>query len=182
MSCFLVISSTDILFLLFILIICIRHDLLPNFDGEFLRRSYMNARNLLNIQKKGGKNIKDGEKLVGIRRRYRYEGSESEEEEGSGVVECAVCLSDIKEGDEIRELQCDHLFHRVCLDKWAIEYAHLSCPLCRTSLSKSSSTRNRNRNRNRVAAGNSELGVQVLFFNFCNSSRNSTQRTSWGLR
>lgn len=141
----------------------------------------MNARNLLNFLKEGDKSIKGGEKLVGIiRRRYRYEGSESEEEEeGSGVVECAVCLSDIKEGDEIRELQCDHLFHRVCLDKWAIEYSHLTCPLCRTSLS----TTNINTTSRSVAgSSNSELGAQLLFFNFCNSSRNSTQRTSWGLR
>nr|POF14750.1 e3 ubiquitin-protein ligase rha2b [Quercus suber] len=28
-------------------------------------------------------------------------------------VECAVCLSKIGEGEEIRQLRCDHLFHRV---------------------------------------------------------------------
>ncbi|KAL8518345.1 hypothetical protein ACS0TY_009644 [Phlomoides rotata] len=44
--------------------------------------------------------------------------------------ECAVCLCKIDEGDEMRELRCDHLFHKVCLDRW-LGYGHGTCPLCR---------------------------------------------------
>ncbi|CAI9779272.1 unnamed protein product [Fraxinus pennsylvanica] len=32
-------------------------------------------------------------------------------------IDCFVCLCKIDEGDEIRELRCDHLFHIVCLDR-----------------------------------------------------------------
>ena len=45
-------------------------------------------------------------------------------------VECVVCLSKIDEDDEIRELRCDHLFHKGCLDR-CVEYKHTTCPLCR---------------------------------------------------
>ncbi|XP_022862154.1 E3 ubiquitin-protein ligase RHA2B-like [Olea europaea var. sylvestris] len=54
-------------------------------------------------------------------------------EESRDSVECAVCLCKIEEGDEIRELRCDHLFHRVCLDRW-LGYGHMTCPLCRNIL------------------------------------------------
>ncbi|KAL2234939.1 RING-H2 finger protein ATL3-like [Sesamum indicum] len=49
------------------------------------------------------------------------------------LEECAVCLCRIEEGDEVRELRCGHLFHRVCLDRW-IGYGHVTCPLCRNNL------------------------------------------------
>nr|GLL32088.1 RING-H2 finger protein ATL1-like [Ipomoea trifida] len=42
----------------------------------------------------------------------RVFGGESEE------VECAVCLCKIEEGEEVRDLRCNHIFHRDCLDRW----------------------------------------------------------------
>ncbi|KAL2542770.1 RING-type domain-containing protein [Abeliophyllum distichum] len=48
-------------------------------------------------------------------------------------AECAVCLCSIDEGDEVKELGCNHLFHRVCLDRW-VRYGHTTCPLCRNNL------------------------------------------------
>ncbi|XP_058108941.1 E3 ubiquitin-protein ligase RHA2A-like [Magnolia sinica] len=60
-------------------------------------------------------------------RRYKSNSGPSE------AVECVVCLSMIEEGEEIREISCDHLFHRVCLDRW-LGYRHATCPLCRGSL------------------------------------------------
>lgn len=49
------------------------------------------------------------------------------------LVECVVCLSTIKEDDEIRELRCKHLFHKDCLDR-CVEHKHNTCPLCRDYL------------------------------------------------
>lgn len=80
-------------------------------------------------------------------------------------VQCAVCLCKIENGDEIRELRCDHLFHRVCLDRW-LGYKNLSCPLCRDSLAPF-----------RAFA---ELGVEVLSFKFFSSR--SADRETWWLR
>ncbi|XP_077224194.1 uncharacterized protein LOC143857634 [Tasmannia lanceolata] len=50
---------------------------------------------------------------------------------GLEFAECAVCISKLEEGDEVRELQCKHLFHKDCLDRW-VEYKLATCPLCRS--------------------------------------------------
>ncbi|KAK1421177.1 hypothetical protein QVD17_23323 [Tagetes erecta] len=48
---------------------------------------------------------------------------------GSG---CSICLVDYKPADIIRLLpECDHLFHRKCIDTWLKFNA--SCPVCRNS-------------------------------------------------
>ncbi|KAK6921828.1 Zinc finger, RING-type [Dillenia turbinata] len=63
------------------------------------------------------------------RHRRRRESDEHEE--------CAVCLCRIEEEEEIRELRCKHLFHKVCLDRWAFSsYRRSTCPLCRGSLAR----------------------------------------------
>ncbi|KAF7836855.1 brefeldin A-inhibited guanine nucleotide-exchange protein 5 [Senna tora] len=53
---------------------------------------------------------------------------------------CAVCLNQIKMEDEVRELMnCDHVFHRECIDRW-LDHDHdhenynPTCPLCRAPL------------------------------------------------
>ncbi|XP_030474975.1 brassinosteroid-responsive RING protein 1-like [Syzygium oleosum] len=44
---------------------------------------------------------------------------------------CAVCLHDFEAEDEIRRpLNCRHVFHRGCLDRW-IGFVRRTCPLCR---------------------------------------------------
>ncbi|KAD7479126.1 hypothetical protein E3N88_02262 [Mikania micrantha] len=47
--------------------------------------------------------------------------------------ECAICLAEYADGDEIRELpQCGHGFHVGCIDTWLS--SHSSCPSCRQVL------------------------------------------------
>ncbi|KAK7857145.1 e3 ubiquitin-protein ligase rha2b [Quercus suber] len=79
-------------------------------------------------------------------------------------VECAVCLSKIGEGEEIRQLRCDHLFHRVCLDRW-VGYKRLTCPLCRGSLLPCTTI--------------TEPGVRVEVLHFKYSSLISGDRETW---
>ncbi|XP_022851496.1 uncharacterized RING finger protein C57A7.09-like [Olea europaea var. sylvestris] len=62
----------------------------------------------------------------------RYENVNNAEF-GDSSVECAVCLCRIDEGTEVRELRCNHFYHRVCLDKW-VRHGHRTCPLCRNNL------------------------------------------------
>lgn len=51
-----------------------------------------------------------------------------------GGGDCAVCLSGIGGGDEVRRLtNCRHAFHRACLDRW-MEHDQRTCPLCRAPL------------------------------------------------
>ncbi|KAK4261980.1 hypothetical protein QN277_027603 [Acacia crassicarpa] len=47
--------------------------------------------------------------------------------------ECAICLGEFTDGDEIRVLpQCGHGFHMACIDTWL--GSHSSCPSCRQIL------------------------------------------------
>lgn len=47
--------------------------------------------------------------------------------------DCVVCLCGLKEGEQVRRLDCSHVFHRECLDGW-FDHSNLSCPLCRAPL------------------------------------------------
>ncbi|KAF8407894.1 hypothetical protein HHK36_007032 [Tetracentron sinense] len=85
-------------------------------------------------------------------------------------VECAVCLCRIEEEEEIRELRCDHIFHRVCLDRW-LGYRHTTCPLCRGSSAP-----------RRMAANLGEEDEPVLLFSHFCSSDIARERSKWWLR
>ncbi|CAK9178165.1 unnamed protein product, partial [Ilex paraguariensis] len=53
--------------------------------------------------------------------------------EGKFTAECAICLAEYVDGDEIRVLpQCGHGFHLNCIDTWL--GSHSSCPSCRQIL------------------------------------------------
>ncbi|KAF5181467.1 hypothetical protein FRX31_028946 [Thalictrum thalictroides] len=42
---------------------------------------------------------------------------------------CAICLNDMKEGEVVRTIGCDHTFHCKCISKWVDK--NTTCPLCR---------------------------------------------------
>ena len=42
---------------------------------------------------------------------------------------CAICIDQLRDGDEIRELWCNHFFHVDCIDPWLLNKQ--SCPLCK---------------------------------------------------
>ncbi|XP_057961443.1 RING-H2 finger protein ATL66-like [Malania oleifera] len=105
--------------------------------------------------------LNTGEKL-GVRP-YNSAARPGEEEL---AAECAVCLCSIEEGEEIKELRCEHMFHSECLDRW-MGYRNATCPLCRDSLVP----------RRMVT----ELGEEVLVFRFC-SFGSGDRRTMWWLR
>ncbi|KAK6911785.1 Zinc finger, RING-type [Dillenia turbinata] len=47
--------------------------------------------------------------------------------------ECAVCLSEMGEGEKVRMLpNCNHGFHLDCIDMWF--HSHSTCPLCRNPI------------------------------------------------
>ncbi|KAF5733466.1 RING-H2 finger protein ATL60-like [Tripterygium wilfordii] len=48
-------------------------------------------------------------------------------------LECAVCLSELEQGEKARLLpKCNHGFHVECIDMWF--QSHSTCPLCRNTV------------------------------------------------
>lgn len=96
-------------------------------------------------------------------------GSKEEEEKG---IECAVCLCLIEKGDDIKELKCNHFFHRVCLERWFGIGRSLNCPLCRSSSINSTSIKKLYYHH---------FGENVILFSFSSSS-DLKSKSSWWLR
>ena len=48
------------------------------------------------------------------------------------VVSCSICMDEYKNEDVISILNCNHKFHKKCVDKWL--YRNLSCPICRQNI------------------------------------------------
>ncbi|KAL7073934.1 hypothetical protein ACQ4LE_006857 [Meloidogyne hapla] len=47
---------------------------------------------------------------------------------------CTICLCEFETGDELRGLNCGHLFHMECIDPWLQQ--NKKCPLCRVEMDK----------------------------------------------
>ena len=45
---------------------------------------------------------------------------------------CSICLEDFKPGDDIKKLNCTHIFHKDCLEPWLNN--NRNCPMCRTDI------------------------------------------------
>ncbi|KAF8101082.1 hypothetical protein N665_0210s0017 [Sinapis alba] len=59
--------------------------------------------------------------------------SSSSAGDGDSSTECAICLTEFSDGEEIRILPlCNHSFHVACIDKWLTSRS--SCPSCRRVL------------------------------------------------
>nr|GMD21100.1 E3 ubiquitin-protein ligase RHA2B-like [Ipomoea batatas] len=91
----------------------------------------------------------------------RVFGGESE------AVECAVCLCKIEEGEEVRDLRCNHIFHRACLNRW-LGTGHITCPLCRTHVKPAARLFEEHLHQQ-----------EVIVFDFCSDRRD---RCTWWLR
>ncbi|XP_059655453.1 E3 ubiquitin-protein ligase RHA2A [Cornus florida] len=60
---------------------------------------------------------------------YRY-GEDGGATAGS---DCVVCLSGLRDGDQVRKLACRHIFHKDCFEGW-LDHLNFNCPLCRSPL------------------------------------------------
>ena len=45
---------------------------------------------------------------------------------------CAICLGDYEDEEELRKMQCNHYFHKDCVDEWL--RIHRNCPLCKRDI------------------------------------------------
>jgi hypothetical protein len=53
----------------------------------------------------------------------------------STCIDCSICFDKIKKNEYSRMLNCNHRFHKKCIDKWLyIAYTNgnqINCPICR---------------------------------------------------
>merc|ERR1712039_268269 len=52
------------------------------------------------------------------------------------LSQCAICLADLAQGEDVCRTPCGHDFHRGCLEEWvwAKRQRSTACPLCRQQL------------------------------------------------
>jgi hypothetical protein len=48
------------------------------------------------------------------------------------VINCVICLDDIKKGEIIKKLNCNHIFHINCIDTWLSK--EKNCPFCKNEI------------------------------------------------
>lgn len=55
---------------------------------------------------------------------------------GQAEFECSICLerSEMSRDEEWRRLECQHHFHRKCIDTWALTRPNITCPNCRREI------------------------------------------------
>ncbi|KAK9074824.1 hypothetical protein SSX86_003143 [Deinandra increscens subsp. villosa] len=72
-------------------------------------------------------------KFVEALPKFAYDSAKEVDGRKLSGDDCAICLAEYVDGDEIRVLpQCGHGFHVRCIDKWL--GSHASCPSCRQVL------------------------------------------------
>lgn len=51
-------------------------------------------------------------------------------------IECSICYDEYNNENDCYTTACNHTFHKKCMQSWAETKMSLSCPMCRTKLSK----------------------------------------------
>ena len=50
-------------------------------------------------------------------------------------TKCVICQDEFYNNDSVRILECDHIYHKDCVDGWLTNHSH-KCPCCRKSSAK----------------------------------------------
>ena len=67
-------------------------------------------------------------KFQGLKKGYKKVNEEDTKNE------CNICFEKFEMNQFKRTLECKHIFHKKCIDKWVNKYKKHSCPNCRDVL------------------------------------------------
>ena len=59
--------------------------------------------------------------------------AEKHSDTDSDSPDCIVCFGPFQEGDKVRRLRCEHVFHAACVDQWLLGHQN-KCPMCSTTV------------------------------------------------
>lgn len=59
----------------------------------------------------------------------------NEERQKYSCIECTICLSEITDSDKVIQLECFHMYHPNCIEKWLD--SKNTCPMCKQDILKS---------------------------------------------
>ena len=45
-------------------------------------------------------------------------------------LDCIICMEKFEEGEQVKQLNCGHIFHGDCIDKWLEK--EKKCPFCKS--------------------------------------------------
>lgn len=51
-------------------------------------------------------------------------------------TDCIICTNEYKTREWITKLECNHIFHKKCIDKWFTTSREMKCPYCRKDFEK----------------------------------------------
>lgn len=63
---------------------------------------------------------------------YKYRKVQRSIDFSEVMEECAICISNLQEDEDVRRLKCLHLFHISCADRWL--HMNSKCPVCRLDI------------------------------------------------
>jgi hypothetical protein len=47
--------------------------------------------------------------------------------------DCSICIDNLRKGNEVIKLKCNHIFHKECIKSYLLNYDN-KCPLCRNNV------------------------------------------------
>ena len=77
--------------------------------------------------------VKFKDKLAKKREIFRNTNTEAVASLPRVPSSCSICLDTFKQNDVIRQMPCNHEFHKTCIDPWLVNY-RIECPMCRRKL------------------------------------------------
>jgi E3 ubiquitin-protein ligase ATL6/9/15/31/42/55 len=92
------------------------------------------------------------------------------------ALECAVCLSEFEDDEELRLLpRCSHVFHPDCIGEWLA--GHVTCPVCRCNLDPQELAAAEANSSGEVAtAGEDQQADQVVIDVSCDGAEEEERR------